>query len=419
MSIPTSNLYNFIHQVTEKKYWIKYFYPWGSKSLSDVKDRLHSNSKEDYNKIVEDYQNNIFIKDIWPNLSPDNINFLNFQPVLFCYDQEPLYWELYKDELIPEELISRWHIDSIQGYQNSNLRYTQPESFIHHWILLHSELNSQQVEYYEQTDNFACAYWWSHALISRDWYRFAEYDKDLSYKKYEKIFLIYSRDASGSRSYRKTFIEKVKQNCYNYQLGSFDNTEVNSDSSAVYSAEDISKTAISVVCETVFDQRIHLTEKTCRALACGHPFILLAGPESLKYLRSYGFKTFSPFIDETYDTIQDSQERLNAVIKEMQRIEACTNQSEIIDQCREIAKYNQKLFFSKEFFNKVVNELVNNVKTASQKSVQKISWKRMWNIYKQLPRTERFITQRPFMLTLIRHLKKGGTLENYVPPDLD
>jgi hypothetical protein len=48
------------------------------------------------------------------------------------------------------------------------------------------------------------------------------------------------------------------------------------------------------VAETVFDTRIHLTEKTLRPIACGHPFILAAGPGSLKYLQTYGFRTFSP-----------------------------------------------------------------------------------------------------------------------------
>jgi hypothetical protein len=50
-----------------------------------------------------------------------------------------------------------------------------------------------------------------------------------------------------------------------------------------------------------------LTEKALRPIACGQPFILAATPGSLQYLRSYGFKTFSGYIDETYDTIQEMQ----------------------------------------------------------------------------------------------------------------
>jgi hypothetical protein len=123
---------------------------------------------------------------------------------------------------------------------------------------------------------------------------------------------------------------------------------------------------ISVVLETVVDERIHLTEKVLRPIACGHPFMLAAGPGSLKLLRKYGFKTFSPFINESYDTINDKTERLTAVAKEMQRLSQLPNDKIkcILDNCQLIAKHNRRHFFSKEFYNAVIKELDTNVNAA-------------------------------------------------------
>jgi hypothetical protein len=41
--------------------------------------------------------------------------------------------------------------------------------------LSHSEKNSQELELYEQND-FIGVYYWSHALIARDWFRYAKLD---------------------------------------------------------------------------------------------------------------------------------------------------------------------------------------------------------------------------------------------------
>jgi hypothetical protein len=57
----------------------------------------------------------------------------------------------------------------------------------------------------------------------------------------------------------------------------------------------------------------HLTEKTFKAIALEMPFVLVAPYGSLAYLREYGFQTFSPYIDESYDLIEDPVARIEAV----------------------------------------------------------------------------------------------------------
>jgi hypothetical protein len=38
MSVPSHNLYDFVHHVTEKQYWLLRFYPWGNKELTALGD---------------------------------------------------------------------------------------------------------------------------------------------------------------------------------------------------------------------------------------------------------------------------------------------------------------------------------------------------------------------------------------------
>jgi hypothetical protein len=260
------------------------------------------------------------------------------------------------------------------------------------WILLHSELNSHELAKYESTGNFQGAFWWSHAMIARDWYRFAEFDQRLKPSLTKKIFLSYCRDTTGNRSYRKDFLSLAqKYNLHKHcQYQSFDGNSIDSNASAIYNVRDFNHTAISVVLETVFDQRIHLTEKILRAIACGHPFLLAAGPGSLKFLRSYGFQTFHGHIDESYDEIENPNERLAAIVKEMSRIASLPDKQKtlLIDTLRDIAAYNQKIFFSQEFHNRVTDQLERNVEAAFQIHGNKIDldlwWKRRQWRRKQL-----------------------------------
>ena len=62
------------------------------------------------------------------------------------------------------------------------------------------------------------------------------------------------------------------------------------------------------------------TEKTLKPIMNFHPFILVANAGSLKHLKEYGFKTFSPFIDESYDDIVETNKRLVKVMNEVERV---------------------------------------------------------------------------------------------------
>jgi hypothetical protein len=370
MTVPVHNLYDFVHQVTKRQYLLLYFYPWGKKAITDI--HYHQ-----INQCFLDGPNGISVQDrkiLVPKAKIDDLTqVVYFQPTILCHDQEPLNFNLYNEHSEYAKSANKFINDRDGKYITSNttslnLRLANPGSVQKSWTLLHSEVNSVELQQYEDSGKFHGAYWWSHAVITRDWYRYANIDRSLDYSPVKKLFLTYCRDTSGSRTYRKDFLQSIHSNRLEQycQFQSFNNTEVSAESSAVYNSEDFNHTGISVVLETVFDQRIHLTEKILRAIACGHPFILAAGPGSLQLLRSYGFRTFHGYINEEYDTIADHKERLGAIVKEMNRIALLPTieQTALIETLRDIAAFNKKRFFSDEFFQQVVDELQRNVDTA-------------------------------------------------------
>jgi hypothetical protein len=362
-----------------------YTYPWGSRKLNDVCHYQTSQASINGPRGI-DHAHRTTVNSI-THSTVDNRLAARIHPVLFCHDQEPLAFDLYNQnsQLMQEyaqEYKKQFGISLSPTQLASNLRAAFPEGIQQQWILLHSELNSLELTRYESTNQFVGAYWWSHAVIARDWYRFAEYDQALQPSSVSKVFLVYSRESTGWREYRKQFNELLLSSgvlnaC---QTHSFHQNPVGPEASAIYEVEDFNRTSFSVVLETVFDQRIHLTEKTLRPIACGHPFLLVAGPGALKLLRSYGFKTFQGYINESYDDIHDNQERLLEIINEMDRITKLPIHQliNLIESCRAIAEYNKSVFFSDKFLNQVKNELYQNVHSANSR-LTGLDFEAWWN----------------------------------------
>ncbi len=78
---------------------------------------------------------------------------------------------------------------------------------------------------------------------------------------------------------------------------------------------------ISIVTETSFYiDNDFISEKIWKPLYQFHPFIVVGRPHLLKYLKEIGFKTFDWLIDETYDTIDDNELRMEMIVKEIKRL---------------------------------------------------------------------------------------------------
>jgi hypothetical protein len=93
--------------------------------------------------------------------------------------------------------------------------------------------------------------------------------------------------------------------------------------------------------------------------------MLLAAPHNLEYLRSYGFKTFGRWIDESYDTEVDNEKRIDMVVTELQKL-AELSQSDLNKmymEMQEILDFNFQWFYT-GFKQKIVEELVDNFEIA-------------------------------------------------------
>ncbi len=86
---------------------------------------------------------------------------------------------------------------------------------------------------------------------------------------------------------------------------------------------------VDIVNETRFAQpTANYSEKTYQAIQYMKPFILVAPPKTLAYLRSMGFKTFNEFWDESYDDEFDHGERLAKIFTLMDTVFAMSNEEQ-------------------------------------------------------------------------------------------
>lgn len=125
-----------------------------------------------------------------------------------------------------------------------------------------------------------------------------------------------------------------------------DNVNVNNANQLVWSIdyESYRRTAVSLVTETDFSngQVVRVTEKSVKALGMARPVIIFGNPKSLDQVRSFGFQTFHPFIDESYDNIHDVGARFNALSDEIRRVDALlqSNAKGFLANLGEIAEFN-------------------------------------------------------------------------------
>ena len=93
-----------------------------------------------------------------------------------------------------------------------------------------------------------------------------------------------------------------------------------------------------------------ITEKTNKPIACGKPFIVFSTPYFLADLRSLGYETYAPFIDESYDTEEDNHKRLNMIVAEIERIVNLPTEQyhELLKNCLVVAERNRQRLLDKK-----------------------------------------------------------------------
>jgi len=227
------------------------------------------------------------------------------------HSYEPIIPSLDKTLWDPEFF---WNKSSLQDYKHA---------------VLHSELNSIDISKLSSW-GWHPVYWFSHAYLCSKYY-FAHMQHLRIAKEYKnrplKHAWIYPNRLH--RPHRISLLEQIdlSAGCYSFMnpdpnglvyegsvpANSFDD-HTNSSAEVDFATLNAWTTSfLHIVSETVWQDKIHFTEKIFKPIVLHQPFVVLQAPGSLQYLRDYGFKTFGDWWDESYDLIQDPDERLSAI----------------------------------------------------------------------------------------------------------
>jgi hypothetical protein len=102
-------------------------------------------------------------------------------------------------------------------------------------------------------------------------------------------------------------------------------------------------TYFSLVTETVCAESTYSfrTEKLAKPLTIGHPFIVVSNAGFYKDLHNLGFRTFGHVIDESFDSIDNAQDRLDRITSIV--TDLCKQDlAGFLKECYTVCKYNQQ-----------------------------------------------------------------------------
>lgn len=262
--------------------------------------------------------------------------------------------------------------------------------------ILHSEKDSQDIQYLQAQTGLELIHWFANGyLCAEHWYRlYKDVNVVTEYKPLQHKFICANRLIDDKRSYRIKFLNMLDVSQGQYSLleqdpntlrtpseiypdnqvepHSFDKHDnssawislrINNDDKKEFTPTVWKSSFLHVVPETVVD-RVHLTEKIFKPIVLKQPFVLLNGAGGLEYLRSYGFKTFSDFWSEEYDTIDDLDQRLQAAADVVNYVGSCSlsELEQMRDKMKPILEHNYNWFYN-GFADKCWNELETNMQT--------------------------------------------------------
>ena len=102
-------------------------------------------------------------------------------------------------------------------------------------------------------------------------------------------------------------------------------------------------TCFSIITETQFrNDVLFVSEKVWKPIRNRHPFLVVGTPGTLSYIRRLGFRTFTPLIDERYDSIIDDEQRMQTLFRSIDTLgELDENQRRaLLDRAEPILVHN-------------------------------------------------------------------------------
>jgi len=318
-------------------------------------------------------------------------------PVIVCYDQEPIL-----DSCV-DTFAKIKKMYSPSGHRSI--------------ILLNTETNSEVKNQLLKKFKFGDCSYFFHIFAASDWYRGYQYCNDLippCQRQINKKFIAFNRITGNSRAYRSLFVAELfkadllkfghvsySKNCPehgSYQDTIFELVEkhaipyeyileckniidqidyelridyqdhfIPNSSQTLNAIPQMMESFLHVVTETCFwETKDHLTEKIFKPIVARQPFVLLGCANNLKYLKSYGFKSFDSWWDESYDQIIDPLKRIQAVIKIIQDICAMSTQEleDMLCGMNYVLDYNYNLFYSQGFVQREWENLKQSITQA-------------------------------------------------------
>lgn len=122
-----------------------------------------------------------------------------------------------------------------------------------------------------------------------------------------------------------------------------------------------SHSLLYLITETVAQgRRQHLTEKTFKPICMRMPFVLAGTQHSLRYLRSYGFRTFGDIWDESYDNEPNEvlrMERIANLLRSLDELPGAAKQ-ELFLACHDVVEHNYRHFYQGTFEQMLWQELL-------------------------------------------------------------
>jgi len=307
--------------------------------------------------------------------SPTN-DALHETSFIYFFDQEPL--------------ILDYHSSTFDTLDDFNMTFTNPRKR-KQGIIVVSETASDNIDYICKQRNLQPFYYFFHGWAALDWYR--GYDQTFlitpwQHRKIKKTFFSANRIIGGLRQHRvlmlyhfeklglmhnwisassvcpaeQTSIGTIAEH-YKTQYPDIVDTVNGMDLPRLFPGEDVprmsscwldqfdlcAESLVYHVTETVYTgRRLQLTEKSFKPIALGMPFVLSATAGSLAYLRSYGFKTFGDFWDESYDLETDDfvrAEKVAAVLKKLDNMSESDKQ-QLFQACWPIIEHNWNWFYN-------------------------------------------------------------------------
>lgn len=140
-----------------------------------------------------------------------------------------------------------------------------------------------------------------------------------------------------------------------------------------FNVRDHEETFISVVTETLVDKNtLFLSEKIWKPISIGHPFMVIGNKGTLEYLKSLGFKTYDKWVDESYDEMNEWEDRVDHIIQELVKFNKLSifEKKQIRNEMFEICDFNKKYFINHclnkydyydNFYMKSQNQLIYDI----------------------------------------------------------